>query len=209
MRGKGKSPQRLATLGPWVGTLQVVWNYPVADEAYVTERGWEKANLEQCPFHPEGGCGLERLGTYPRVEPIGARIVRWWCPREGASISLLPSFLAARCRGTLDAIEHVVARVEAIGSARALEEIHPADAENALSLEGARRSIRRKVVAVKAALLALVTLLPERLGGVAPTVSALRAHLGTESVLVALRKLGERYLGALPVPLGLRPRAPR
>jgi hypothetical protein len=43
------------------------------------------------------------------VEPAGARVPRWWCPKKGASISLLPSFLAARLRGSLASIEDVVA----------------------------------------------------------------------------------------------------
>jgi hypothetical protein len=61
---------------------------------------------------------------------------------------------------------------------------------------------------ILAALLALVTLVPE-LWGCAPTVAAIRARLGKARVLVALRQLGHAHLRALSPPLGLRARAGR
>jgi hypothetical protein len=168
----------------------------------------ESAILACCPFHPEGGCGLEKLGCYVRVRPPGTRIPRWWCPKQKASISLLPSFLAARLSGTLAAVEEVVAAVEAAGSlAAAVDVIHPPDAPAAIGLAGALRSIRRRVSAVRAALLAIATLIPERFEGVAPTLVAFRGALGCEQVLVALRDIARRHLGALPAPLGFRTRA--
>ena len=177
--------------------------FTVADR-YVADRAWERAILGECPFHPQGGCGVRKLGTYRRVEPEGARVARFWCPRAGASISLLPAFLAARMRGTLDAVEAAVLAVEQSGSiAAAVEQVHPADAERAIGPVCAQRSIRRRLRAVRAALLAVVTLLPDRLAGIAPTITALREALGTERVLVAVRCIAEPYLGALPTPLGL------
>lgn len=204
---KGVSPQRLATRGLGVGAMQVLWKCPLTDERYVTQRAWESAILGSCPFHPEGGCGLQKLGTYGRVEPVGARIPRWWCPKQRESISLLPSFLAARLQGTLAAIEQVVATVEAAGGvSAAVDAVHPPDAEEPVGLVGALRSIRRRVRAVRAALLAIATLLPERFAGVPPTLAAFREVLGGGGVLVRLRELAARYLGALPVPLGFRAR---
>jgi hypothetical protein len=50
-------------------------------------------------------------------------------------------------------------------------------------------------------------LLPERLSGVAPTITALREVLSTERVLVVVRCIVEQHLGALPTPLGFRHRA--
>jgi hypothetical protein len=180
---------------------------PFSDGQYVSESAWEGAILDNCPFHPEGGCGVERLGTYPRVEPRGALIPRFWCPREGASISLLPAFLAARFRGTLDAVEDAVATVELAGSiAGAVDVVHPPDVEEPLGIEAAVRSIHRRVAAVRAVLLALVTLLPDRFTGVAPTLAGFRERLGTDRVLLRVRELAERYLGALPTPFGFRPR---
>jgi hypothetical protein len=183
------------------------WKCQLTDEQYVTQRAWEGAILDSCPFHPEGGCGLEKLGSYGRVEPPGARIPRWWCPKQGASISLLPSFLAARLQGTLAAVEHVIATVEAAGGvSAAVDVVHPPDAQEPVGLVCALRSIRRRVRAVRAALVAIATLLPERFAGVAPTLAAFREALGGDAVLVRLRELAQRHLGALPVPLGFRAR---
>ena len=90
------------------------------------------------------------------MEPAGVRVARWWCPKQRASVSLLPSFLAARLSGTLAAVEDVVAEVEAAGSvAAAVETLHPPDAADAVGLPGALRSIRRRVAAIRAALLAI------------------------------------------------------
>lgn len=189
--------------------VQRLWKCPFTDEQYVAHRAWEGAILDGCPFHPEGGCGLQKLGSYRRVEPAGARIPRWWCPKQRESISLLPAFLAARLTGTLAGVEQVVATVEAAGGvAAAVEEIHPSDAEKPIGLVGALRSIRRRVRTVRAALLAVVTLLPERFAGVQPTLAAFRKALalGGDGVLVLLRVLAERHLGALPAPVGFQGR---
>lgn len=202
------SPHVSTTRGLDVGAVQVLWKCPLTDERYVTQRAWEGAVLDVCPFHPEGGCGLERLGTYARVEPPGARIQRFWCPKRGESISLLPSFLAARLQGTLAAVEEIVATVEAVGGvSAAVAVVHPPDVEEPIGLAGALRSIRRRVRAVRAALVAIVTLLPERFAGVAPTLAAFREALGAELVLVRLREFAERHLGSLPAPFGFRARA--
>lgn len=190
--------------------MQLLWKCPVSDERYVSESAWESAILDVCPFHPEGGCGLEKLGTYARVEPAGVRVARWWCPKQGASISLLPSFLAARWSGTVDAVEDVVAKVEAAGGvAAAVDALHPPDAADAIGLACALRFIQRRVAAIRVALLAIATLMPDRFAGVLPTLASFRARLGTERVLVVVRELAERHLGALPVPLGFRARARR
>lgn len=199
-------PRVWNTRGP-DGDVQVLWKEFTAADRYVADRAWERAILGECPFHPQGGCGLHKLGTYRRVEPEGTRVARYWCPQAGASISLLPAFLAARMRGTLDAVEAAVLAVEQTGSiAAAVEQVHPADAVRAIGPVCARRSIRRRLRAVRAALLAVVTLLPERLTGIAPTVSALRSALGVERVLVTVRGMIQRHLDALPTPLGFRNR---
>jgi len=56
-------------------------------------------------------------------------------------------------------------------------------------------------------LLAIVTLMPDRFAGIRPTLAAFREALGRGTVLVTLRELAERHLGALPVPIGFRARA--
>jgi hypothetical protein len=109
-------------------------------------------------------------------------------------------------RSTLDAVEAVVHAVERTGSiTEAIEQVHSADAAKPIGLACARRSVRRRLRSVRAALLAVVTLLPERLTGIAPTVTALRAALGIERVLVAVRCMIEQH--TLPTPLGFRSRA--
>lgn len=188
--------------------MQVLCKEFTAADRYVADRAWERAVLCNCPFHPQGGCGLRKLGTYRRVEPAGTLVARYWCPRAGVSISLLPAFLAARLVGTLDAVEAVVLAVEQTGSiAAAIEQVHPADAGRAIGPVCARRSIRRRLRGVRAALLAFVTLLPEQLSNVAPTITALRATLGVERVLVTVRCMLDKHLGALATPLGFRSRA--
>lgn len=200
-------PRVWYTRGP-DGDVQVLWKEFTAADRYVADRAWERAILCECPFHPQGGCGLRKLGTYRRVEPEGLRIARYWCPRAGASISLLPAFVAARMRGTLDAIEAAVHAVERTGSiAAAVEQVHPADAPRAIGPVCARRSICRRLDAVRAALLAVVTLLPERLTGIAPNITTLREALGVERVLVTVRCMIEPHLSKLPTPLGFRNRA--
>jgi hypothetical protein len=190
-----------------VSTMQIAWKSPVADDRYVADRAWERAELCACPLHPEGGCGLQRLGTYGRVSPAGTRVARWWCPVARKSISLLPAFLSARLSGTLDEVEAVVAAVEQAGGVTAaLEAVHPAEAEGAIGLQGALRSMRRRVGAVHAALLAIITLMPERFAGTMPTLEGLRMALSTDRVLVSLRELAARHLPALPTPLGFAAR---
>jgi hypothetical protein len=138
---------------------------------------------------------------------MGVRVPRFWCPLGRVSISLLPAFLAARWSGTLDEVEAVVLAVEeAGGAAAAVESVHPAAAPDAIGAVCAMRSIRRRLRAVRAALLAVVTLLPAHLLGVVPTITALREALSTDRVLVAARCIAEQHLHSLPAPLGFRDR---
>lgn len=188
--------------------MQILWKEMTAADRYVADREWERAVLYQCPVHPRGGCGLRKLGTYLRVAPSGARVARFWCPLARVSISLLPAFMAARLSGTLDEVEAVVRAVEQAGGvAAAVEAVHPAGAVRAIGTICAMRSIRRRLRAVRAALLAIVTLLPERFVGVVPTLVAMRAALDTDRVLLAVRDLASQHLRALPTPLGFRARA--
>ena len=203
-------PPRLVHARARGSAVQILDRKACTADAYVAQRQWESTVLGQCPFHPEGGCGLERLGSYPRVRPLGARVARFWCPRKRASVSILPAFLAARLVGTLDDVEAAVDAVDARGSvAKAAEAVHPADVPRPLSYEAAIASVRRRVRAVRAVLLAAITLLPAHFAGLVPTLVAFRERLGVTQVLVALRKLGKPIIAALPVPLGVRHRSSR
>ena len=189
--------------------VQTVWFPPIADDRYVTDRAWESAVLDKCPFHPAGGCGLLRHGSYLRVHPAGVRVARFLCPSRGETISLLPAFLSARLPATLDEVEAAVETVEAAPSvARAAEIARPADDEHAVTSISAARWVKRRLRPVMATLVAMVTLLPE-LCGCAPTLAAIRERLGQQRVLVVLRELGRGHLFALPPPLGLHARAGR
>lgn len=122
---------------------------------------------------------------------------------------MLPAFLASRLAATLDEIEAVVEAVEAAPSlAIAAETTRPADDKRAVTSISAARWVRRRLRPIRAALVALVTLLPE-LCGCAPTLAAIRSRLGRPRVLVVLRELGRVHLRALSPPLGLHTRAGR
>ncbi len=189
----------------------VVIRYPttVTSERYLIEEGWRTATLEHCPLHPEGGCGLSRHGSYGRVRPGRTRVARFWCPKSGTTISLLPDFLASRLSGTLSEVQAAVEAAEGAESLEAaLERVRPAAAEKPVVLPSGLRWLRRRLSAVHAALAAAVTLIPA-LAECAPTVAALRERLGTNEVLVVLRLVAAEHLGAMSSPLGFRTRARR
>ena len=191
--------------------MQIILFLQITDEQYVAGRGWGGAALDVCPFHPQGGCSVRRHGSYPRVRPAGTRVARFWCALARQSISLLPVFLASRLSGTLDELESaVLARERSVSVAAAIEAVRPSDRDDAIAdPKAAGQWLRRRTRSVAEALLAIVTLVPERLMGCTPTVVALRAHLGTEHVLMELRRLAEAYLHALGPPLGLCARGGR
>lgn len=203
------SPRDWYSRGLEPTTVQRVHVYPIADEQYVAERSWERAVLDECPFHPAGGCGVAGHGSYPRVHPRGMRVARFWCSLARRSISLLPLFLAARLPSTLDEIEAVLDAVEVAPSiAAAADVVRPAESENAVTSISAARWVRRRVAAMRAAVLALVTLVPE-LAGCTPTIAAIRVRLGKARVLVTLREIGRAHISAIGPPLGLYPRGGR
>lgn len=169
---------------------------------YVTLQLWRSASLSRCPLHPKGRCGLSRNGTYPRVDPPGTRIARWYCPQGHTTFSLLPDHLAARFPGTLGEIEEVVAAVEVAPSMEA--------AANALrtddvTLATALRWIRRRVRLVRTTLTAVISLLPDLYLGTAPTLQSFRLRFAGESVLMTLRGTTALHLSGLSRPLGFRP----
>jgi len=181
--------------------VQLRHHTTLTSEQYGIEQAWAQARLDRCPLHPQGGCGFARHGTYPRVEPPGMRVARWYCPQAQRTFSLLPDCLAARLGGSLDEIERAVVAAETAGVGVAAEALRVEQSE----LPAAQRWLRRRRRGVVAAVLALVTAMPDQLGKV-PEVRALRQVLGTERALVALRGIGADRLQALPAPLGFCPR---
>ena len=132
------------------------------------------------------------------------RVARWYCPDAHVSFSLLPDCLSSRLGGSLDEAERVVAMSESMGVEAAAQVLRVEEIE----LPGAVRWLRRRRRGVRAAVLALVTAMPGRLGTV-PEVRAVRSVLGTARALVALREIGAAYLHALPPPVGFRPACAR
>lgn len=189
--------------GPWL--VQVRHATGLTSEEYVSQKAWRSARLERCPFHPEGGCGLARHGTYERVSPPGCLIARWWCPPARTTISLLPDCLCSRLTGTLAEVEAVVAAADAAPTQEAASEALRPD----IALPGALRWLRRRVRLVGAGLSAAIGLLPGLLAGCEPTVPSIRSALGAEVALVRLRFELTPHLGALPPPLGFGPRPTR
>lgn len=115
------------------------------------------------------------------------------------TFSLLPDCLAARLSGSLDEVEQAVVAAESVGVAAAVRNLR-----EQVELPAAQRWLARRRRGVRAAVLALMTALPGRLG-TEPELLAVRGVLGTERALVALRGVGAGLLRSLPPPLGLRP----
>ena len=80
----------------------------LTSKQYVSESGWLHASLKRCPSHPAGGCRFSRHGTYPRIEPPGMQVARWYCRDAHRTFSLLPDCMRARLEGSLDEAEQVV-----------------------------------------------------------------------------------------------------
>jgi len=183
--------------------MQIVFETQMTSDEYVSEQGWQRATLDTCPVHPEGGCGLRGHGSYARKDPVGLRVARWYCASGQVTFSLLPVFLAARFSGTLSELEAAAAVSERTSSlSQAARQLRPE-----LEERSAGRWLRRRLFAIGRGLTALVTSLPELLG-TAPTLPAVGAKIRAASggVLVALRVAAASLLSALPTPLGLRHR---
>jgi hypothetical protein len=191
------------------GEVQLRLKSTLTFEEYVTSRAWEQATLATCPLCPVGTCHLQGLGTYMRKVPVVAFVARYYCPEQHTTFGLLPDFYASRVPGTLDDIEHTAAQAEAsTGLERAAEELRPGDEAGAVTLSVAVAWVRRRVAWVRALLVTVAGLFPDIFAGVRPSIRAFRGRLGTSRILVALRGICERYLYALPPPLGLNPRTP-
>ena len=147
---------------------------------------------------------MEGAGSYERKVPKPSRVARFYCAPCQITIGLLPDFYASRMPGLLDDIEETVAVAEAGPSLEAAaDSLRPAEDEEAVTLGAAIKWVRRRVVAIHRVLATVIGLLPERFEGCGATIASFRDHLGTSHVLVALREILARHLGALGRPLGL------
>lgn len=190
--------------GPW--PVQLAWNLGLTSEEYVNQQAWHSARLDVCPRHPRGGCGFRNAGTYGRLDPPGTRIPRWHCPTAQQTFSLLADCFAARFPGTLRKLEDVVEEVKRSGCVELAARIVRG---HDVVLPSAIRWTRRRLNAVRAVLVALIGLMPERFAGCEPTLAAFRQVLGVELVLPALREIAADHLQALPPPVGFARRPQR
>ena len=182
--------------------VQVRLATPITSEVYVADKLWRDATLSSCPWHPKGGCGFSRHGTYPRVRPPGTLIRRWYCPLARRTVSALPDCLASHYSGTLVELEAIVLAVEQAPALSRAADVLRTDIE----LPGALRYLRRLCQAIYQALGIVRGLLAAHFAAVPVTLHAFATALpGCPSVLIALRALASDYLGLLPTPLGFDP----
>ena len=181
--------------------VQVRLATPTTSEVYVADKLWRFATLAQCPWHPAGGCGFCRHGTYERVRPPGTLIARWYCPLQRRTVSALPDCLASHYSGTLADLEAMVVAVEQAPSRMAAA----GQLRTEIELPGALRYLDRLCRAVHGTLAAVRGLEPERFEAVAPTLMGFSALLSAGSVLISLRAWVARYLPQLPTPFGFDP----
>ncbi|OED36086.1 hypothetical protein AB833_28525 [Chromatiales bacterium (ex Bugula neritina AB1)] len=180
--------------------MQVRLATRVTSEHYVTGKLWLHATLPICPWHPKGGCGWARHGTYPRTAPLGTRIARWYCPKAGRTVSALPDCLASHRTGTLSQCEACVRALELAPSLESACDHLRTDIE----LPGAIRYLSRLIRAVHGALRAIKGLYPTAFT-CSPTLTDFAALLATPQVLVELRDRIAPHLPFLPTPLGFNP----
>jgi hypothetical protein len=185
--------------------VQLRFKCSLSSEEYVTSKAWRLAILHRCPLHPNGGCQFSRHSTYKRKHPPGAEVARYYCRDGHQTFSLLPDCLAARLPGTLVEVEETVVARERGTVAAAAEAVRPAEAAEAVGLTSAMRWVQRRVVLVRAALSALIALMPDRFGLCQPTIESFRLQLSVELVLPALRELAADWLISLPPPVGFGP----
>jgi len=180
--------------------MQILYITSLTVSQYIEQRAWEQAKLDHCPFHPEGGCGLAKHGTYPRKFPEYCLIPRWYCPKARRSISLLPDFFACRFPGTLNEVEEVVNTAESYPN----REQAAAVLRPEITLVSALRWLRRRIKHV----FEILTTVKGMVGTTCPPVLTWwRKQYATKNLLQHLRILVADHLHAFSPILGLAPRS--
>lgn len=181
--------------------MQVRLATPTTSEDYVTGKLWQHATLNVCPWHPKGGCGFARHGTYERVKPANTRVARWYCPTAHRTVSALPDCLASHRSGTLDECEAVVRTLESAASVEGACQVLRTDIE----LPGALRYVTQLVRDIYQALTGIKGLFPLRFTQ-EPTLQGFSQVLdSSDSLLMDLRLIASPFLAQLPTPLGFNP----
>jgi len=178
--------------------MQIRHRVNVSASEYNEQKLCEKAELKQCPLHPEGGCGMRRHGSYTRKWPIELEIPCWYCRKGHTLISLLPDFLPSRLSGTLKEVEEVVLEAQKHPSLESASEAIRPDIE----LPGALRWLRRRLHYVIDILTIARGILPQ-FGF--KNLQQLQQDFKVDFVLPHLRQILEKHLHALPHIIGLIP----
>lgn len=179
--------------------MQIRYPIDLTVDEYIEQKSWERAKLDHCPFHPNGGCGFARHGTYSRKFPTHCLVVRYYCPDAHQSISLLPDFFASRLPGTLDEAEHAVNIAEASSSQEEAAFILRPE----ISLPSGLRWLRRRLKYVDEVLTILKGLLVTECPA---ELHSFRKVYRTKNVLTRLRGIARDYLQSLPPIVGFGPR---
>ena len=178
--------------------MQIRYHVNVSASEYNKQKLCEKAELKQCPIHPEGGCGMRKHSSYTRKYPIELKIPCWYCRKGHTLISLLPDFLCSRLSGTLKYVEEVVLEAQKYPSLeRAAENIRPD-----IELPGALRWLCRRIKYVKSVLTRSAGILPQ-FGF--KNLKQLQKIFKIDFVLPHLREILEIHLYKLPHIIGLIP----
>lgn len=180
--------------------MQIRYPIDLTVEEYIEQKAWELAELDHCPFHPDGGCGFARHGTYSRKFPTHCLVVRYYCSDAHQSISLLPDFFASRLPGTLDEVEHAVNIVESSSS----QEEAAFTLRPEIELPSALRWLRRRLKYVDEVLTILKGLLVTECSA---ELHSFRKVYKTKNVLTGLRHIARDYLQSLPPIVGFGPRS--
>jgi len=181
--------------------MQLRFATDLSAEEYVRKEAWKEAKLDNCPIHPEGGCGFRKNGTYSRKYPEGTKIARWYCRIGRQTFSFLPDCLSARLPGTLKQVENVIEEIAGSPSQEEAVERIRLD----IFLPGALRWVRRRILPIRSALTMLIELIPSMFSACDPTLSSFRCALSTTHVLPELRHHAGPSLQILPPPLGFGP----
>jgi hypothetical protein len=201
-----------AGFGPAVSLtrVQIRLQIELSLEEYVAQKVWARARLLRCPLHPEGGCGFSSHGSYLRKYPMPFRIARAYCPKGQTTFGLIPDFAASHVPGTLPEIEAAVVVYEAEENIyRAADIMRPPKelpgGRDPITQEATAQWLRRRVGWVRAMLITVAGLFPELFSGCEMTLTAFRARLRSDSVLMDLRGICAEELLALPIPVGFSP----
>ena len=151
-----------------------------------------------------------RHGYYTRKTPYGpVPIARYVCRKlgeNGRTISLLPQFFASRMPGELQELEDQTVAAEEQGVWQSAEDVHPS---RRITRSAAYKWLRSRMTALYAVLKKILGILTDLFTGCAAKVISMRAALGTESLLVELRRKLEDHLQDVPHPIGYRPPDPK